>query len=205
MQRRRVRPGIALVGLTLCLASCGGGTAPPATLPITTAPPVSPPSPSPSVDLATLPRMDGTYQVVKTLIAKRNFASAKLGDVLERRYRIRPVCPIGPCDAFIKINLGETTQNISRRLNYDKATDTYTLVPVPSPVICTGVDGRRYRLHTTDRVVITPTASQATPVDVVVTKWTGKETVQAVPKGPAVSKGRCRPTSIRYASVGTLT
>jgi hypothetical protein len=149
--------------------------------------------------------MDGTYAVVKTLTAKRNFASATLGDVLRRRYRIRPLCPIGPCDAFIKINLGETTQNISRRLDYDRATDTYTLVPVPNPVICTGVDGRRYRLHTTDRVVITPTASQPTPVDVVVTKWTGKETVLAVPKGPAVSKGRCHPASVRYAYVGTLT
>ena len=208
MQRRRVRPGIALIGLTLALAACGGGdgAAPLPSLPTagTSAPPLSAPSPSASVDPASLPRMDGTYVVVKTVTAKRNFASAKPGDVLRRIYRIKPVCPIGPCDAFIKINLSETSQNISRRLNYDRATDTYTLVPVPSPVTCTGVDGKRYRLHTTDRVVITPIASRPTPVDVVVSRWTGKETVLAVPKGPAVSKGRCRPATVRYAYVGTL-
>jgi hypothetical protein len=208
MQRRRVRAGIALIGLTLCLAACGGGggaaalpTGPPLA---TSAPPVSPSSPSASVDPASLPRMDGTYAVEKTVTAKRNFASVKLGDVLRRLYRIRPLCPIGPCDAFIKINLGETNQNISRRLSYDRETDTYSLVPVPSPVVCTGVDGRRYRLHTTDRIVITPKASEPTPVDVVVTRWTGTEIVQAVPKGRAVSKGRCRPATVRYAFVGTL-
>lgn len=207
MQRRRVRPGIALIGLALWLAACGGGggAAPPLpSLPPTTAPPASPSSPTASVDPSTLPRMDGTYVVVKTVTSKRNFASATPGDVLRRIYRIKPLCPIGPCDALIKINLSETSQNISRRLAYDGATNTYTLVPVPSPVICTGVDGRRYRLHTTDRVVITPTASEPTPVDVVVTKWTGRETVLAVPKGAATSKGRCRPATVRYAYVGTL-
>lgn len=200
-----MRPGIALIGLAMCLTACGGGgSAPTVSLPppVTSAPTST--APSPSVNPASLPRMDGTYVVVKTVTAKRNFASVDVGDVLRRIYRIKPLCPIGPCDAAIKINLAETSQNISRRLSYDSATNTYTLVPVPSPVVCTGVDGKRYELDTTDQVVITPTASEATPVDVVVTKWTGRETVHALPKGAAASKGRCRPAVVRYAYVGTL-
>jgi hypothetical protein len=207
MQRRRVRPGIALTGLLLWLVACGGGgAAPPADVPstIAAAPPVTTTSPSPSVDPSSLPRMDGTYVVVKTVTSKRNFASAKPGDVLRRIYRIKPLCPIGPCDALIKINLSETSQNISRKLAYDGASNTYTLVPIRSPVTCTGVDGTRYRLHTTDLVVLTPTASEPTPIDVLVTKWTGHETLRAVPKGAALTKGRCRPATVRYSYVGTL-
>lgn len=151
------------------------------------------------------PRMDGTYVVVKTVTAIRNFTGIDVGDVLRRTYRVAPSCPIGPCGGSIKINLDETTQNIKRRLSYDEATHAYALVPITSPVICTGVDGRRYPLKdTTDTVVITPVKSAPTLVDVIVTKWTGEEVLRAVPSGPALRRGKCRVTVIRYRYRGTL-
>lgn len=148
--------------------------------------------------------MDGTYLVVKKVTARRNFAGIRVGDVLRRTYRIKPTCPIGPCGAFIKINLAETSQNITRKLAYDADTNTYRLVPVITPVICTGTNGVRYRLKTTDTVDITPVTSQPTLVDFVVTRWTGTEVVRAVPEGAARAKGHCKPALVNYDYVGTL-
>ena len=205
MQRHHLSPGIPLISALFWLAACNGGSSPPALSlppPATTSPPAV--TPSPTTAPVTEARMDGTYLVVKKVTKRRNFAGIRVGDVLRRTYRIKPTCPIGPCGAFIKINLAETNQNITRKLAYHADTNTYSLVPVVTPVICTGTNGVRYRLKTTDTVDITPVASQPTLVDVVVTKWTGKEVVKAVPEGAARAKGHCKPALVNYDYVGTL-
>jgi hypothetical protein len=151
------------------------------------------------------PRMDGRYEVVKTATEVRNVAGIRVGDVLRRIYRVSPTCPVGPCGGPIRINLNETSVTIKRTLAYDEATHAFSLVPIPNPVICTGVDGRRYRLNdTTDTVTITPVKSSPTLVDVIVTRWTGEEVLKAVPNGPALNKGHCRVAIVRYHYTGTL-
>jgi hypothetical protein len=195
------------IALAISLAACGGG----ATVAQSVAPPIiAPPSsstatPVPSVDQATDPRIDGVYDVEKRVTSVRHFNGLAVGDVLHRTYRVRPSCPIGPCGGPVTIHLDESRTTIRRRLAYDAATKTYSLVPAPSPVICTGVDGRRYRLkNTTDTVVITPAKTASTGIDVIATTWTAVEMLRAVPDGKALNRGHCRTTSITYRYLGTL-
>ena len=135
----------------------------------------------------------------------RHFKGFSVGDILHRTYRVRPSCPIGPCGGAVSIHLAESGTTITRRLAYDATTKTYSLVPVPSPVMCTGVDGRRYTLrHTTDTVLITPAKTASTGVDVIATTWTATEVLKAVPDGRALSRGHCRTTVIDYGYTATL-
>jgi hypothetical protein len=207
MRLRRMRPGITPVALTFLLAACGGGS--PSAAPITAPPVVIPstaaPTPSPTVDQTTDPRIGGAYVVAKTVTGVKNFTGLKVGDVLHRTYHVAPSCPIGPCGGSIRIVLAESKTVVKRELAYDAATHTYDLVPITSPVICTGVDGRRYKLKdTTDTVHIDPLKTAPTGVDVIVTRWSGKEVLRAVPHGRALNKGHCRSTTITYRYRGTL-
>jgi hypothetical protein len=209
MQRPRMHLSLTALALMFSLTACGGGGTG-SVAPISSAPVAAPPStpaitPSPSVDPMTQPRLSGRYAVVKTVTAVRNFAGLKVGDVLHRTYHVRPSCPIGPCGGAVTIDLAESGTTIRRRLSYDATTHTYYLVPIVSPVICTGADGRTYRLkNTTDTVVITPVKTEPTGVDVLATTWTGVEVLKAVPDGPALSKGRCRIVEVNYRYAATL-
>ena len=207
MRLRRMRRDVTPIVLTLWLAACTGGspTAAPITPPPVIIPSSSAPTPSPSVDQTTDPRIGGTYVVAKTVTAVRNFAGLKVGDVLHRTYHVASSCPIGPCGGAIRIVIAESKTVVKRELTYDAATHTYALVPITSPVICTGVDGRRYKLKdTTDTVHIDPLKTAPTGVDQIVTRWTGLEILRAVPHGRALNKGHCRVTMITYRYAGSL-
>jgi hypothetical protein len=204
-----MRPHIALTALTIGLAACSSGSPPvaqPSILPVAITSPSPSVSPSPSIDQSTDPRIDGRYVVVKKVTGVRNFRGTHIGDVLHRTYHVRPSCPIGPCGGSIHIDLAESKKSLNRTFTYDAAAHTYTLVPIVSPVICTGVDGKRYKLkRTTDTVVLTPVKTAPTGVDMVVTRWTGEEILRAVPDGRALNKGHCRIAELKYSYTGTLT
>lgn len=207
MRFRRTRTGLTPIPLALLLAACSGGS--PSSAPITAPPVVIPsspaPSPSPPVDQTTDPRIGGTYVVRKTVTGVRNFTDLKVGDVLHRTYHVAPSCPIGPCGASIRIVIKESKNIVKRELVYDAATHTYDLVPISSPVICTGVNGRRYKLKdTTDTVHLDPLRTAPTGVDVIVTRWLGREVLRAVPHGRALNQGHCRVTMITYRYLGML-
>jgi len=208
MRVRRSHRGIALTAVALSLAACGGGaTVPPSTAPPVVSPPTSQaPSPSPSIDQAADPRIDGMYVVLKKVTSVRHYRGLSVGEVLHRTYRVRPSCPIGPCGGPVTIHLQESGSTIRRRFAYDAATKTYSLVPVPSPVICSGVDGRRYKLtHTTDTVMIEPAKTASTGIDVIAITWTAVEMLRAVPDGKARTKGHCRTTVVTYRYTATRT
>lgn len=211
MRRRRTSPGSSVIApaiaLVIALASCGGGspTVAQSLPPLPSISPSPPVSPSPSVDPMMQPRLDGRYTVLKKVTSVRNFKGIAVGDVLHRTYHVAASCPIGPCGGAVTIDLAESKTTIKRRLAYDAATLTYTLVPVISPVICTGTDGRRYALkHTTDSVVITPVKAAPTGVDIIATTWTAVEVLKAVPEGKALTRGHCRTSVIDYRYTASL-
>ena len=202
----RFSVALAVCLMMLSLAACSG--APPAVPPtvpptLSTSPPAAQ-SPSPSVDPSTLPRIDGRYVVLKRVTAVRHLPGIAVGDVLHRIYHVKPSCPIGPCGGAVRVYLAEAGASIRRTLAYDPSTHAYSLVPVISPVTCTGTDGRRYLLkNTTDTVLITPKETVPTGVDVIATTWAGVEVLKAVPSGPALTKGHCRTSVVNYLYTAT--
>ena len=207
MQRRRTGLSSSVIALVIALTSCSGGspTVAQSLPPVAGISPSPPVSPSPSVDPTMQPRIDGRYTVVKKVTSVRNFNGIAVGDVLHRTYHVAPSCPIGPCGGPVTIDLAESNTTIKRRLAYDATTLTYTLVPVISPVICTGVDGKRYKLKdTTDTVVITPVKTAPTGVDIIATTWTALEVLKAVPHGPALTRGHCKTSVVDYRYTAAL-
>jgi hypothetical protein len=198
--------GGTLCVLVLALAACGGGgskdpAASDGGAGSTGSSDGATPSASASADPMSVARLDGLYNVVKKVVATKNFSDIKKGQSFKRTYDVTLACPTGPCEGEVVIDAEESKENLTQLVAWDDATHTYTFAsPSAGNATCTGADGKKYELKTTNTFVLTPTAVDGP--DNVVTTFTAVGLLKAVPQGAAQSKGKCRVSTAKYTYEG---
>jgi hypothetical protein len=199
--RLRIAAGILCA---VALAACGGGGASddPGTPAVGGSPTTA--STSPSVDPITVARLDGLYDVTKTIVEAKNFSDITTGDRFKRTYDVTLECDTGPCDGTVVVDAEETKQNATQDVIFDASTATYAFEAPQSAVVCTGTDGKQYDLKTTNSFTLTPTKIEADGDNFIVTKFTAEGSLKAVPIGAAKSKGGCLVSTAEYTYVGHL-
>jgi hypothetical protein len=152
----------------------------------------------------TVPRLDGLYDVVKTIEAAKNFSDIKTGDTFKRTYDVTLECDTGPCDGTVEVDAEESKQNSTQDVIFDESTMTYSFDAPVSAAVCTGTDGKEYDLKTTSSFTLTPTKVEADGDNFIVTKFTAVGDLKAVPTGTAKTKGGCKVSTAEYTYVGHL-
>jgi len=204
LKRTSVWGAVALVGVlafTACGSDGGGDAASSAAEPATGAASVSD---SPVVDPLTVARLDGVYDVVKKVVAQKNFTDIKVGDSFKRTYDVTLDCDTGPCGGTVKIDAEESKQIQTQKVTWDDATHTYGFDAPVGSVTCTGVDGKVYDLETTNIFTLTPTKTEASGSEFIVSKFTAEATLKGVPHGAAQKTGKCRVSTAEYEYTGHL-
>jgi len=201
--KRRAMAG-ALCVLALALAACGGGSNDSSASDGAGSAGSSgagTPSASASVDPMSVARLDGLYNVVKKVAASKNFSDIKKGQTFKRTYDVTLACPTGPCEGEVVIDAEESKDNLTQLVAWDDATHKYAFAsPSAGNATCTGADGKKYELKTTNTFVLTPTAVDGP--DNVVTTFTAIGLLKAVPQGAALTKGKCKVSTAKYTYVG---
>jgi len=197
---------LSVVGLmcALALAACGGSTSSDAPSAVPSEPAGSATveaSASPSVDPMAVARLDGFYDVVKKVVAQKNFTDIKVGETFKRTYDTTLDCATGPCGGSVEIDAEESKQNTTQGVTYDETTHTYGFVAATSPATCTS-GGKKYDLKTTSTFVLTPTKVELVGSEYVVTKFTAVGILKAVPQGTALSKGKCKLSTAKFTYAG---
>ena len=190
--------------LALVLAACGGSDSSDAaagTPAETGASSTAPASASPSVDPMAVARLDGLYDVVKKVVAQKNFTDIEVGETFKRTYDVTLACETGPCEGEVEIDAEESKQNTTQVVTWDEATLTYGFVAPTSSATCTS-GGKKYDLKTTSTFVLTPTKVELEGSEYLVTKFTAIGLLKAVPQGAALTKGKCKVSTAKYSYVG---
>lgn len=193
-----VRPVAAGVVVAAALTSCGGGGSSADPSRASTAP-----SPTATVDPMTVGRLDGLYHVVKKVTVVKNFSDLKVGDTLTRTYEVTPSCTSGPCGGKVVIDAEETKKDVTQTVVYDASTHTYSFKAPSGPVVCTGVDQKKYPLDTTNTFTLTPTRVESSGAGFRVTKFTAEALLKGVPTGAAETKGQCLTSVARWTYQGS--
>jgi hypothetical protein len=162
------------------------------------------PSAASSVDPMTLARLDGVYDVVKKVVAEKNFSDIKVGETSKRTYDVTLACATGPCDGTVAIDAKDLPKTVKQDVLYDVSTHTYAFKASLGSATCSGVDGKTYKLATTATFTLTPKEVALTGSDYIVTTFTAIGTLKAVPHGGAVSSGGCKTSTAKYTYSGKL-
>ena len=192
---------VGVLAFTACGSDGGDDAASPAAEPATGSASVSD---SPAVDPMTVARLDGVYDVVKKVVAQKNFTDIKVGDSFTRTYDVTLDCDTGPCGGTVKIDAEESKGIQKQTVTYDEATHTYGFDAPVGSVTCTGVDGKTYDLETTNIFTLTPTKTEASGSEFIVSKFTAEATLKGVPHGAAQKTGKCRVSTAEYEYTGHL-
>jgi hypothetical protein len=162
------------------------------------------PSAAPSVDPMTVARLEGVYDVVKKVVAEKNFSDIKVGDASKRTYDVKLTCATGPCNGTVAIDAKDLPKTVKQNVIYDASTHTYAFKAPLGSATCSGFDGKTYKLATTATFTLTPKKVALTGSDYIVTTFTAVGTLKAVPHGGAVSGGGCKTSTAKYTYSGQL-
>jgi hypothetical protein len=66
----------------------------------------------------TVARLDGVYDVVKKVVAQKNFTDIKVGDSFTRTYDVTLDCDTGPCGGTVKIDAEESKQIQTQKVTW---------------------------------------------------------------------------------------
>jgi hypothetical protein len=162
------------------------------------------PSAASSVDPMTVARLDGVYDVVKKVVAEKNFSDIKVGDTSKRTYDVTLTCATGACNGTVAIDAKDLPKTVKQNVIYDTSTHSYSFKAPLGSATCSGVDGKTYKLATTATFTLTPKKVALTGSDYIVTTFTAVGTLKAVPHGGAVSGGGCKTSTAKYTYSGQL-
>jgi len=203
LRRTKVWSVLSLAGVlafTAC-SSSGGDAASPATSSATGSASVSE---SPAPDPLTVARLEGVYDVVKKVVKEKNFTDIKVGQTFSRTYDVTLDCDTGPCDGTVKVDAEESKGVLKETVTWDAGDHTYGFDAPNGSVTCTGVDGKVYKLETINTFTLTPTKTEASGSEFIVSKFTAEGLLKGVPHGAAQKTGKCRVSTAEYGYTGHL-